>query len=130
MGHIRESFGHVTVESRSESFIIHADYGYEPGFFALRDFAAIGEEFIAYRQNTTERRHWKVTLIAEDRVEAREAVSSVIQTFHPDSMVERPGYEQDAEGSFAEHWRGPHPEFVTADLDDLIAALTDFREAR
>lgn len=32
-------------------------------------------------------------------------------------------------GRFGSYWREhPHPEFLTADLDDLIAALTAMRE--
>ena len=72
MGFIRDRFGRITVESRSESFIVHTSYGYD----------AEGNE-------------------------------------HSDEL-----------GTFGRHWRErPHPEFLRADLDDLIAALADYRAA-
>lgn len=119
MGFIHESHGTISIETRRESFIIHAGYGYEPGLFPLRDFAVLGAEFVA------ESHHWIVTLIAEDRIEAREVTSGVVEAFDPGNVVERPGYEQHAEGSFAALWREPHPEFANEDLQDLIDALVE-----
>ncbi len=129
MGHIYEDHGVIAIEGLRESFIIHASYGYVPGVFPLRDFAVLGEEFAAKRDGADpELRRWKVMLIAEDRIEARETVSSVIQSFDPGMTVKRPGFEQDAEGTFAAYWReAEHPEFERKDLDDLIAALIDYR---
>jgi hypothetical protein len=36
MGCINEQVGRFTIESRRESFYIHADYGYEPDTCAIR----------------------------------------------------------------------------------------------
>lgn len=120
--------GTISIEGRRESFIIHAGYGYLPGVFPLRDFATIGEPFDAKREGTDDMRSWTVTLIAADRIEATDDVSGVFQTFDPGQVVERPGCEQNAEGAFAAHWREQgHPEFERKDLDDLIAALIDYR---
>lgn len=132
MGFIHEDHGRISIETRRESFIIHAGYGYVPGVFQLRDFAALGAEFMAKRDGAdTDLRSWAVTLIAEDRIEAREAVSSVIQSFDPGRMVERPGFELAAEGPSAAWWReaGP-PEFDNEDLDDLIEALAAVKDSR
>lgn len=72
MGHIRESIGRVSIESRRTSFVIHTNYGYTPD----------GNK-------------------------------------HSDDL-----------GSFGVHWReSPHPEFLRADLDDLIAALVELRDS-
>ncbi len=129
MGMIHDDHGKISIETRCESFIIHAGYGTVPGLYPLRDFAALGEEFVARREDTDEMRRWTVTLIAEDRIEGREAVSSVVQSFDPGIVVERPGFENDAEGSHAAWWReAGHPEFANEDLDDLIAALVEVRD--
>lgn len=48
---------------------------------------------------------------------------------HPSYGYDAAGNEHSDElGSFGIYWREhPHPEFLLADLDDLIAALTDLR---
>lgn len=133
MGHVYEDHGTISIEGRRESFVVHAGYGYTPGLYQLRDFATLGDEFVApMREVACEpMRHWSVSLIAEDRIEARESVSSVVQSFDPGQVVERPGFEQRADGPHAEWWReAGHPEFALEDLDDLIAALTDYRAAK
>jgi hypothetical protein len=120
MGMILNQHGHITCEARRESFYVHTDYGYEPELFRLGELT-LGTEF-AYDGTM-----YKVSLLAEDRVEGRDVQFSSIHTFSPDAMVTRPGFAKDAEGAFAEHWRGPHPEFRLADIDDLVAALDELK---
>ena len=50
-----------------------------------------------------------------------------------ESFIIHAGYDTTPEGKpatgpHAEGWRRPHPEFLKADLDDLIAALVEARE--
>lgn len=49
---------------------------------------------------------------------------------HPQYGYNAAGDEHsDDLGRFGVHWRStPHPEFLIADLDDLIGALTEIRE--
>lgn len=129
MGHIYDDHGRIAIEGRRESFYIHAGYGYEVGRARIGELS-VGDEFIAARDGAGEDRLWKVSLVAEDRVEGREAVSSVIQTFPPDVMVVIPGREVPSDHPLGRFWREvPHPEFENADVDDLIAALEAYREA-
>lgn len=131
MGQIRDNFGRIAVESRSESFYVHAAYGYSPKRVQINTLG-LGDTFIAQREGTAEMRRWRVSLIAEDRVEGREEVSSVIESFLPGTVVVDPDGESfDADEPLAKLWNNhPHPEFAVEDLDDLIAALVDYRESR
>jgi hypothetical protein len=81
MGFLRETVGKVTVESRSESFVVHPGYGYD---------------------------------------EDGEPTSVVVVRGRPEVRA-----------SFCRRWReDPHPEFLYAELDDLVQALTRLRDDR
>jgi hypothetical protein len=123
MGFIRKDFGTITVESRRESFIVHAMYGYKPGYRKLAELPLRSE--VIYKGA----RH-VIAVLAENYVALREAQFSTVIELPPETEVEVPGYEEDAEGPLAQRWREWHPEFLYADLDDLIVALEDLRESR
>jgi hypothetical protein len=128
---IYENHGKIAVEGRSESFIIHAGYGLSPRRVPVGELR-LGDKFWAPREGAGgEDRQWTVTLLAEDRVEGREEQFSTIQPFFPTLEVRVPGEEFDEDAPLAKFWHVlPHPKFEIADLDDLIAALEAYREAK
>src|SRR3954453_16120299 len=124
MGGLREDFGRMSIETRRESFYVHAGYGYQPWRRKLGDLALRAEVSL-------DGKRWRIFALTEDYVGIREQQFSTERELPPDTEVVVPGYEEDAPGPHAAHWREfPHPEFLYEDLDDLIAALEDLRDSR
>lgn len=122
MGHIYEDHGKIAVEGRRESFYVHAGYGYRQATRPVGDLHP-GDEF-DYRGGRCKlyalfADHALVLVDAAepDRVELTELVGIDDQEFDETEPLGR---------VWREH---PHPEFAIEDLDDLIAALTEYREA-
>lgn len=128
MGGIRRDFGRISIESRSQSFIIHANYGYETGKKAVGDLDFETDFIAALPERPEDRRIWRIRSKMADHVNAAETQFSSLCDFPNELLVEVPGFEVPAEGGFAEIWREWHPEFANEDLDDLIAALQELRE--
>jgi hypothetical protein len=126
MGQIRSDFGRIAVESRRESFYLHANYGYVPGCRPAGDLR-LHDEVVH------DDRRWVVTTIDEKYVRLRlqdgqVGVDPVVVDLAHDVDVVVPGYEEDAPGPHAARWRETgSPEFLVEDLDDVIAALKDYR---
>lgn len=124
MGFIMENHGHIGIENRRESFVIHPDYGYKPKVVPLEGLPLLTE--VGYQG-----RVHKVVVAAEDYVTLREEQFSTTQDLPPSTTVTLIGHEEAAEGTYAAWWReAGHPEFPAGDLDDLIAALEALREHR
>jgi hypothetical protein len=138
MGFIRGSFGRITIEARSESFKVHADYGYRPKRSPAHDLQP-GDtfRFIGRPTSTTEDPVGSVMCVETLGVDQFGTVGGGVyprddtQVIRCDVAGGPLGVEEDpGGGALGEIWIGsPHPEFFLADLDDLIAALTDLREA-
>jgi hypothetical protein len=140
VGFIRDQFGQITIESRRESFIVHAGYGYVPGRKPVGDLRP-GDEFRFPHEN-----RWEVTGLFKTEVEAVRldegaepwmiakpvgGGQATELTLPIDALVFVDGFEEDAEGALAKWWRDAgHPEFLIEDLDDLIRALADFAASR
>lgn len=116
MGHIYDDHGVVSIEGRRESFIVHASYGYKqaerPGDNVRLDGF-----------------NWTIHALYADHVCLhRLDVPNMNRDVLIDELVVIDDSDK-AECSFAESWREWQPEFASEDLDDLIAALVDYRES-
>ena len=132
MGFIRRAVGRFTIETRSESFYIHADYGYRPGTRMLRDLP-LDAEFFAEAPGTGRRGPWVVTVLTREYVTGAPIGPKALfpVRFDPDTLVEVPDYQVESDHPLGRLWRDhPHPEIEYADLDDLIAALVEVRDER
>lgn len=135
MGMVYENHGIITIEGRRESFYVHASYGLKPLECEL------GEVKLGYCfRDSTDHNPLQVVghLIGKTLVKP---VSTTMDgpgiERRPDDVVipvgPAPAYEpidqQEWDHPLRRVWREhPHPEFDLDDLDDLIRALTDYRE--
>lgn len=132
MGMIYENFGRFAVEGRRESFYVHASYGLKPLELALGELA-LGQRF---REVGSEEVKWVVghlidgvTLVMPwpEDLGDRELMSSQVVVVPLDDDGS-PVDQVDDYHPLGRTWREhPHPEFDNDDLDDLIAALSDYR---
>lgn len=134
MGMIYDNHGRISVEGRYESFYVHASYGYRPARSPLVDLRP-GQHFVFTEDGT----HCQVTaqkittteFVQDDErhPEAERPVvdsPSVIPTYEDGSPMDT---EYDDGAPLARLWRDhPHPEFLIADLDDLISALVAYKD--
>lgn len=140
MGYINENHGRFAIEGRRESFYIHAnyinaDYGYVPLTCELSD-VKVGACF----RDSVDSPPFQVigqligkTLVkpafAADAGPGRERKPTdvVIRTYDGPEFI--PVEVIEGDHPLGQAWREcPHPEFEIVDLDDLISALTDYRE--
>ena len=140
MGFIRDQIGRFSIESRRESFYIHADYGYKPLEKKLSDVELGG--FFYYKSHPK-----NVYQVLGKRLSATSAANEIAVEFGKDG--DPAGLEDgelivipcEAGGDPVDlmedgHPLGllwiahPHPEIDNEDLDDLIRALTDYAESR
>lgn len=141
MGQIRSDFGSISIESRSESFIIHPGYGWRSLRKPIGDVQP-GEHFMLVAEPG---RLYYCNGITVDSVEVieRGVVDGVEvsrngsfprngdeQVIPCDSDGNPLDQEEDPDsGTFGKHWREDgHPEFLRQDLPHLIAALEDLRD--
>lgn len=121
MGGLHEDYGpnQISVETRRESFIIHAGYGLVPAKRKLSDLRP-GTDFLL------EDRHWRLRTISETMAAAQCNQTSVYRDWPLDTLVEVPDEEPDFDESapLAKRWaEDPHPEFDADDVEHLISAL-------
>lgn len=122
MGMIHDDHGKILIETRHESFIIHASYGYKQ---AERP---VGQQ----RPGDNVRLdgyNWTIhALYADHACLHRLDVPNMSRDVLLNVFVGIDDVD-DAEGSHAAWWReAGHPEFANEDLDDLIAALVEVRD--
>lgn len=140
MGFIRQAFGRITIESRSESFYISPSYGWRREYsqVPLRDIT-VGQCFRFTLDGEPKQvvgQLMGVTLVKSAlQTQPGDGDQQSAQTMvHPvgASPAYEPDYEEvEADGNFARHWREtPNPEFFNEDIDDLIAALEELRDSR
>lgn len=131
MGGIREDFGHVAIESRRESFIIHVEYGWRPAR-APRKSLMPSDWFRKIDGDGP----YRVLSIDEARVvySAGDRDTFMLRDAAPVIPCDETGDPLDQEedpdaGPFGKRWREVgHPEFLNEDLGDLIAALQELRD--
>lgn len=146
MGHLYEGHGRVSIEGRRESFTIHAGYGYEPEVKALRELELGGTFYFATAGETGSAgldagvRYQLVTKSITGTMHVKPADAVTGGEGHPvpgaQSVVwcyesGRRNQERETDSALGWLWREyPHPEFEIEDLDDLIEALTAYRDKR
>lgn len=126
MGFIRDDFGRITVESRRESFRIHAGYGYRRRRVEIATLG-LGDRF------THDGMDYRVIARLENFngtfIEVLKGDNHA-GSWAGDIIVESNVAEEKSDHPLGQVWRDhPHPEFTVDDLDDLIAALTDYRDS-
>lgn len=132
MGEIRDDFGVISIESRRESFYIHASYGWEPKQCQARDvglgrFCREGHgpvmKIVGHLMDVTLAEYAGEEELCEVRLNPTLVVI-------PCDDVGREDDQQESDHPLGRLWtENPHPEFDLGDLDDLIAALVDYRES-
>lgn len=127
MGGLHQDYGPnlISVETRRESFVIHAGYGAVP---ARRTVGELDPgTVIDYDDGSgAGPRRWKVRARFEDFALIAEEASSVERELALDTRVEVPGMDDDFDGDapLAKFWEEvPHPEFANEDIEPLIKAL-------
>ncbi len=123
MGMIHDDHGKISIETRRESFIIHAGYGYKQ---AERP---VGQQ----RPGDNVRLdgyNWTIhALYADHACLHRLDVPNMSRDVLLDVLVGIDAQDVDESDSIGSLWREyPHPEFANEDLYDLIAALIDVRD--
>lgn len=138
MGHIYDDFGRFAIEGRSESFYIHADYGYAP---MVKSLASIPVGY-CYRDSMEDEpmqvisQHLGFARVKPatrsqmgdgDRVNTRDEDGALVMVI-PVGDDYRPLDQMADDHPLGNQWINyPHPEIENDDLDDLIRALEDYR---
>jgi hypothetical protein len=134
MGMIYDDHGAISIEGRSESFLIHAAYGYEPETKMVGELE-LGTYFVMPNAPDDEvvqlvalELHAAATYERAGDPGRRFPINPTTKVVWCYEETRRPNSERPRNTSFARSWReDPHPEFLIGDLDDVIAALVDYR---
>jgi hypothetical protein len=132
MGGLREPVGNITIEARRESFIIHPGYGWRPKRSPIRELAP-GDYFCEEGDEGGPLYVVKSISVHEVLYHLSEGGEQHIVP-RDDTLIVQcdsnglPVDSEEVEGSFAEHWRDAHPEFLNKDLDDMIQALQNLKD--
>lgn len=127
MGGLHEDYGpnRISVETRRESFIIHAGYGAVPASRTVGELMP-GTDITYDDSSGAGPRSWRVRARFEDFVLIAEQVSSKERELSLATRVLVPGMDDDfnEEAPLAKFWSEvPHPELMLEDVEHLIRAL-------
>jgi hypothetical protein len=129
MGGIRDAFGRIAIETRRESFIIHASYGVRDAHKKLRDLMP-GDYF---RLGGDRNHVYKVRSIDENCLYVGLNDGPLLRDNSLCIPCDPSGHALDQEDEdpltpLGMAWQRQHPEFENGDLSDLIAALSELRD--
>lgn len=133
MGHIYDEHGTIAIEGRRDSFIVHAGYGWQSEKKMVGELE-LGTYFILPTTPNDEVVRLVALELHADATYERAGDPGRRRPISPTTRVvwcydaRTPNTEEEVEGEFARRWRDhSHPVFLLGDLDDLIAALVDYR---
>lgn len=133
MAQIYPAHGHVHIEDKGDTFIIHGDYGQEVTMRRVHRLEP-GDEFVAVDTETGEKVIWVAYGRFIDRIEARRAddVKVKAQEFQLDDRVEvasKPDEIDFTDPLVVQRYQ-PRAEFRIVDLQDTIDALQELKKSR
>jgi len=123
--------GRVHVESKSGTFIIHADYGQETTRKRVRRLMP-GDSFRAVAQGMVEKDTWEIYSRYVDHINALGSDGTTQASFSLDEMVEVDSQPDDVDYSdplVVQRYQ-PRAEFRNEDLQDTIDALQEYKRNR